>query len=64
MKIMIKFKKENPKKWAGEACIVECPNYCQSGYQIAIWNGYDWENDMGDTITEYVTGWAILNVKS
>jgi len=39
---MIKFKKENPKKWRGEICVVKCPNYCQSGYQIAIWNGADW----------------------
>ena len=61
-KDMIKFKKESPKKWIKEACIVQCPEYCRSGYQIAFWGGENWETDDGDTITKYVIGWAILNV--
>jgi hypothetical protein len=56
----MKFKKQNPKKWAGEICVVKCPEYCSYGYQIAKWNGSDWENDMCETITEYVVGWVII----
>lgn len=59
---MIKFKKQNPKKLTGEWYLVRCPKYCQSGYQIARWNGKDWETEY-ETITEWVTGCAELEVK-
>jgi len=32
--------------------------YCESGYQVAKWDGENWESDSGDLLTEYVQGWT------
>lgn len=57
----IKFKEGTPKKWRGDNYIVKCLNYCESGIQIAKWDGTHWTNDMGDNITEWVTGWQVID---
>ena len=61
---MINFKEENPKKPIESVCIIKCPEFCQSGYQIATWDNYDkiWTNDHEQDLTEYVIGWANLNL--
>jgi len=57
----IKFKQGTPKKWSGNYYIVECPDYCPSQMCIATWNGTDWEDDQSNTITQYVTGWQVID---
>ena len=59
----MKFKLENPKRRMSDVCIVQCPEYCPSGYFIAKWDGNMWETDSGDDITEYVVGWLTIKVK-
>jgi hypothetical protein len=56
----MKFKLLNPKKPVTDPCIVQCPDYCFLGYQVAVWDGKDWRTDDGDIITEYVIGWIII----
>lgn len=41
-------------------CIVKCPDYCESGLQIAYWDGRGWLNDIGDDISNYVSEWIVL----
>jgi hypothetical protein len=56
----MKFKLINPKKSVTDPCIVQCPDYCPSGYFIATWDGDKWETDLGDDITEWVVGWLLI----
>ena len=56
----MKFKLINPKKSVTDPCVVQCPDYCPSGYFIATWDGDKWETDLGDDITEWVVGWLLI----
>lgn len=41
-------------------CLVECEEYCESGFCVAKYNGDKWNTeDMAD-VTDYVTGWINL----
>ena len=59
----VKFKTSKPKDYYNVIYIVSCPEYCSSGYEIATYNGEDWETDAGDTIfSDMVDGWCVLDV--
>lgn len=47
----------------GKYYIVKCPDYSESGYHIARWDGFkkQWESDSGDpSINNFVTEYANL----
>lgn len=44
----------------GTFVLVHVPEYCESGYQIAKWDGESWESDSGDILTDYVKGWRSI----
>ncbi len=50
----------NPSSRSEDSYLVKCPDYCQSGFQIATWNGKTWVTDDGSNISKYVKGWVLL----
>jgi len=41
----------------GSICLVECYGWTPCGYCVATFNQGKYETDLGDNITEYVTGY-------
>ncbi len=59
----MRFRKFDPAKENiphNQPCIVKCPEYCSSGYHIALWDGEAWITDAHDDITEYVTEFKVI----
>lgn len=43
--------------------ICRCPNWCDEGYQVAKWNGseFEYDSDPNGTFNEYVIAFMPLN---
>lgn len=60
---MYKSKKETSKLRHNQLVICRCPNWCDEGYQIARWNGkeFEYNSDPNGTFNDYVIAFLPLN---
>jgi len=50
---------KNPPQ--NRALLVYCPDFSSIGYEVAVWNGANFETDLhGEEIHDYVKKWSLI----
>ena len=50
---------KNPPQ--NRALLVYCPEWCDIGYAVAVWNGANFEDEIrGEDIHDYVEKWSLI----
>ena len=43
------------------ALLVYCPDWCDIGYAVVVWNGSSFEDEMrGTDINDYIVKWSLI----
>ena len=48
----------------GQLCICKCPEWCDLGCQVAMWNGdeFEYPEQSNDRFNDLVIGWIPINL--
>lgn len=57
----IDYNKENKSPPKNSALLVYCPEWSDIGYEVAVWNGSNFEDEIrGEDIHDYVLKWCLI----
>jgi hypothetical protein len=51
----------NKKPPKNRPLLAYCPDFCEVGYEVVIWNGHHFSNELhGTAIHDYVQQWSLI----